>query len=177
MNNIKKSAFLSLDSSSEWFGTSASLICLFYCGYLQHRLLEFKIVALVEQSNMLCLLELPGIVLALSLLCVGRAIVSAFRFADVVWLLDHGLLYYITNISIGSLQHYANSYGVVWLAHKFRRPVVFHYHQKTFGFKPIDRRKIVKIVSSKLLFIDGSFGTGRRFVGFEWLAQNENELN
>ena len=154
LTTVEKASFMSLNSSLGWLGIAASPFCAFYASFLQQKLPNATVAALVSQANGLKLLKNLGTRISFPRPSSGTKQVSIVVFADAGRQSDYGQLSYIAGILVSPLVQGSVFYVLSWMSHKSKRPT------KSIGAaeilaasEAIDEGKTLKRALSTLLRI------------------------
>lgn len=124
LNDIERSAFMSINASINWLGITASPICAFYSSHLQQRTPINNVGNLLLQSAVLRKLQKIGTQTCYPMPPSNKPVtVSAVVFADAGKCDDHGQLSFIGGILLGPLKKGSQFYPLSWSSHKSKRPV------------------------------------------------------
>ena len=105
LNDIERSAFMSINASINWLGITASPICAFYSSHLQQRTPINNVGNLLLQSAVLRKLQKIGTQTCYPMPPSNKPVtVSAVVFADAGKCDDHGQLSFIGVILLGPLK-------------------------------------------------------------------------
>lgn len=124
MNEIEKSSFMSVNSSLNWLGITASPLCSFYASFLQQRLPLNTVANLTLQSAVLRKLKRFGTTITYTNPPRNKHYnVSVVVFADAGRIEESAQISTLSGVLIGPLEKGSVYYTLNWSSHKSRRPV------------------------------------------------------
>lgn len=153
LNDIEKTSYMSIASSINWLGMTASLHCAYYSSLLQQRIPDNTVSNLQLQQSVLRKLQKIGTTTAYPRPPLNTDLEpSIVVFADAGRHESHGQLCYISGLLLGPLCKESTFYTLSWASHKSRRPV------KSIGAaeimavgEAIDDGKVLKSALSTIL--------------------------
>ncbi len=156
MNAIEKSAFMSMNSSLGWIGSSASPLFSFYSSYLQQKNGDLKVKHIIEQNNIIKKLRKYGSTIS----CPRPPLKKEFKlkvlvFTDASRSDENGQIGVIAGLMLGDLEEGSTFHLLSWMSHKTRRPVKSIPAAKILAASEgIDEGKLIKGVYKELFNTD-----------------------
>lgn len=121
---VERSAFMSLNSSLGWLGISASPFCSFCSSYLQQKLTDGLVSALISQTNALRSLKRLGTSIHFPRQSSSQHFtLSAVVFADAGRHVDYGQASIIAGPLLEMLKEDSTFHCLSWMSHNSKRPV------------------------------------------------------